>query len=151
MNSDPYPSYSSATERSANTCAELDDKNEVASPVRCWLEIAEGEQPRAGATYRIGVEVKTPANADWGDRNEIDLLVSLVGLGTTGLAAEVLPETQPVKLSKIEQQQPLVFDVTFRESGELSFFLSIYLERELTLLQEYEFSLTVPETDACPQ
>ena len=115
--------------------------------VNAWLE--QGQLPLTeNASVQIGVNIGAPREGtigggvfvepDWGHWQQLDLVISLNGPG-----ARVTPTSQLVTLHKQGDTPPVFFGVVPRRAGKLELYLSIYLAKEMTLLEEFVLTLPV--------
>ncbi len=119
--------------------------------MKAWL--GEDEWPlTAGKAYQCLVEVAEASpdvEPDWGDRDELELLVVAHGenLGFS-------PPTQRVTLRKPLESSVVEFAVTPRQEGAHKAWFMVMLAREMTLLQEFEAEFEAvadPEPDSGPR
>ena len=117
--------------------------------VNVWLVNA---QPPlfVGTDHRFGVNIgRTHEGAltsavfqepDWGDRDQLDLVILLEGAN-----ASVSPSWRPAVLPKSKNMEPVYFQVTPRDKGPVLLSLSIFLARELALLEKVSVEVTAVE------
>jgi hypothetical protein len=119
----------------------------AARHVNAWLE--QGQLPlNVDAPVRIGVNIGAARQGtigggvfvepDWGELQQLDLVITLSGPG-----ARVTPTSRRVTLQKQGDTTPVFFDVVPRRAGKLELYLSIHLAKEMTLLEELVLSLRV--------
>lgn len=100
--------------------------------------------------YRVGVNIGAPregrlagwpfAEPDWGDRSEIRLLLSLHAAGV-----DVSPSCRRARLHREKNMRAVYFDIIPRVAGPVSLHISIFLARELTLLEEFRVGVVVAD------
>jgi serine/threonine protein kinase len=113
--------------------------------VNVWLDGAK-ERLRVGKTYRVGIDVDEsrteflsgqPMSAlEWNEKNEIGLTLVL-----SGDEIRVSPPVRQVTLRRRDGLKEVFFDVILLRSGEPTFFVSIFLTRELVLVQKIRIIL----------
>lgn len=112
--------------------------------VNAWFE--EAQQPLiVGRNYRLGVNIGSPRadslvavgfqEPEWGTRNEIGLVIAI-----HAISARVEPLWHQMLLRKGEME-PVYFNIVPIEAGVIELYLTIFLARELTLLEEFRFTL----------
>jgi hypothetical protein len=114
--------------------------------VNAWLEV--GQYPlKLRELHHIWVNIGRSrddpgghafSEPQWGTRSKLDLLFTLAGR-----AAAIDPTCRYATLSKHGDMTPIYFRVTPHETGVLRLRLSIYLKRELMLLEELGMNLSV--------
>lgn len=115
--------------------------------INAWL--AKGELPlikdqlaviavNIGARKSRVIAASVFREPDWGHWIELDVIVCLSGPG-----AKVTPTSHPLKIFKHGASAEIRFEVIPRKQGDVILNLSIYLAKELTLLEELELSLPV--------
>jgi len=113
--------------------------------------IEDGKPPlEKGHTYRFGINVGKLCEDtiaapklqgfDWKDNYELTVWVVLSGLGFS-----VEPRQQLFTLPKTGDTDPIFFAITPTGRDSLLLRISLYFARELTLLQEFEISMSVKE------
>lgn len=113
--------------------------------VNVWLE--HGALPlEVGTKYKIGINIGAPRNETvgggefheplWGNRNELELLILLTGRGV-----KVEPAWCHATLPKHRDMDKVYFHVVAYEAHVIELYLSIFLQRELTLLEEFRITL----------
>jgi len=93
--------------------------------------------PRAGES---GEPFKEP---DWGEREYLDLRVTL-----EGLEAQVTPAWHELRLPRRGDSEHIDFRVVAQEEGELQLSLRIYTARDFLLLEEYDLKFNVRKREA---
>jgi HSP20 family molecular chaperone IbpA len=128
---------------------QIDKKNASSEKrhVNGWIE--DGEPPlKKGRTYRLGVNIgrlreKTLASADlpnidWGGKESLELLVVVGGYGFS-----VDRREQILSLPRHGDSKDIFFAITPVQDNSLLLRISLYLARELTLLEEFEIPIEV--------
>lgn len=126
-----------------------DESKPARREVNVWL--VENEPPLVvGIEHKVGVNIGQPREGsvgggefkepDWGDLDKLDLIILLDGSNVT-----IAPGWQPTVLPKTGNMEPLYFYVTPLDKGTVLLSLSIYLARELTLLEEFLIELSAVE------
>lgn len=115
--------------------------------VNAWL-MEESLPLYVGKAYQIGVNIGALRadiigggefdEPEWGDRTELELLIAL-----NSVDAEVSPDWIVVKLPKHGDTEAVYFTVTPLTDDVVNLHLSIYLARDLTLLEKFRMSLPV--------
>ena len=120
---------------------------EVERHVNAWIE--DGDLPLIrGQKYRFGVNIgrlrqgglvsaKVP-EIDWGNNKTVEIIVIL-----SGRDFFIEPRSRQLNLSKTDETDPMFFTVTPLLKGLSLLRVSLYLARELALLEEFEIPLTV--------
>jgi serine/threonine protein kinase len=115
--------------------------------VNAWLHNA--ELPLVlNETYKLGVNIGAPRamrlgggafkEPQWGQRDHIDLVISVAGAGV-----KVSPAWRHAVLPKHGEMKSVYFKITPLKDDDITLHLSIFLRRELTLLEEYSMELSV--------
>lgn len=120
--------------------------------VNAWLEDAQLPL-QVGERYKIGVNIGAPRQdalgggpfhePDWGNQNQLDLVIALHGRG-----AKIEPVWQYGTLPKSSDMPAVYFDVEPHEEGMLELYLSIFLAHELVLLEEFQLTFEVVATSS---
>jgi hypothetical protein len=113
--------------------------------VNVWLEGAE-EPLRVGTAYRVAIDVGKPRDgalaseplAPPGSAEEEELALTLV---LSGKDVMVRPPVQNAVLHRRDGMKAVFFDVTLLRAGRPEFFVSVFLARELVLLQKIRIVL----------
>jgi hypothetical protein len=113
--------------------------------VNVWLD-GSGERLRTGEPYRVGVDAgSSPQSAEapdpmgepeWLGRDSLGLTILLSG---PDIKAD--PPIRTATLHRRDGMKPVYFDVTFLRAGNAQFFVSLFLTRELFLLQRIRIAL----------
>jgi hypothetical protein len=123
-------------------------KSESTTPrrqVNAWLE--EAQQPlTVGRSYRLGVNIGSPRadslvevdfrEPEWGALNEIGLVIAVHARG-----ARIEPLWHNATLLRKGEMEEVYFNIVPIEEGVIELYLTIFLARELTLLEEFRFTL----------
>jgi hypothetical protein len=105
--------------------------------LRVWLE-GDSDKLKVGTSSRVGVQLHSPGDdAKW---DELNLLV------VVSISQARFVKQHELKFRKSENPDPIYLDVTPSRSGEHDIRVSIYLARELTLLEERVYSVMAQET-----
>ena len=118
--------------------------------INAWIE--EGEPPlEKGRTYRFAMNVgqlceralvaQELPEIDWRDRDSLKVLIVVSGYGFS-----VQPRQQEFLLPRQGNTELVFFGITPTRSDSLLLRISLYLARELTLLQEFEISIAIKES-----
>lgn len=117
--------------------------------VNAWIE--DGDPPlETGRLYRFAVNIgKLRDQAlgsspfpilNWGDNAALAILIVVSGHGFTAS-----PHQRQLDLPKYGETEPVLFNITPLEPNSFLLRISIYLARELTLLEEFEIPIAVKE------
>ncbi len=133
-----------SSERAAEEDADEESKGRR---INAWIE--DGELPlKVDVVYTIKINIgasiegaiggKDFTEPDWGDCESLDLIIVLRGDGF-----QVEPSWQPAVLPRLGEMEAAAFEVRPCIEGNLELSLSLYLARELTLLEEMRISVEV--------
>jgi hypothetical protein len=115
--------------------------------INAWFE--DGEPPlEKGRTYRLGINIGTLRDhslatvrlpdMDWKETDNLDLLIVLSGHGFL-----VKPRERVLKLPKTRDTETVFFAITPIIVDDVILRISVYLARELMLLEEFEIPINV--------
>jgi hypothetical protein len=134
-----------ATERGEVTRGQAESEHSRKRMVNVWLEGAD-EPLRKGGTYVVCIdagaarvtaigseELVEPA---WFGRDSLGLTIVLSG---ADIYAE--PSIKTAILQRADGMKPIPFSITLLRAGDLNFYVSVFLTRELFLLQKLRIAL----------
>jgi serine/threonine protein kinase len=139
-----------ALEDTTTTAAETSNEIVPASrEVNAWL--VDAELPLAvGRHYTLAIDIGQPRSGrvggvlfsepDWGNAEQLEIVILLEGAGF-----EVTPLFQRTMLPKSGNMEPVFFTITRKSKSTVTLNLSIFLARELSLLEEFTLDLSVKE------
>jgi serine/threonine protein kinase len=123
--------------------------------VNAWL--VDGQLPlEVGTTYKIGINIGSHrqetvgggpfGEPQWGAKSHLELLIAL-----NSLDAVVDPEWMTTMLPRQGDMDPVFFHILPRIPGGVTMGLSIYLARDLTLLEKFHLQLPTVKVSAAMQ
>jgi hypothetical protein len=133
----------------------LESAEAAAAPPRfinAWLE--DGTPPLApDRPYTLAINIgrlrdqtlasEPLARIDWGDKTSLMLLCVVSGHG-----ASISPGQRTFELTPAGDTEKIPFTITARRADAIALRISLYLARELTLLEEFEVSIAVQKAKA---